>query len=113
MQVRTSSDLAQVSLDFKSFKVNMQKTLLELNSLPNFIHHRVDNLQKYPTKNCILIHEIIEQTSEDIVKTVLDCVRQDLKVTDNGHSDLDNHHRHGKCQNGKKLRPLIVKFCSY
>ena len=82
---------------------------------------QIEDQQQYSRRNCILIHGIPENESEDTDKLVMDVFTDRLGII-LGIQDIDRSHRLGPSvrvlaprtdQDTVKVRPIIVKFVSY
>ncbi|KAL1449425.1 hypothetical protein WDU94_001934 [Cyamophila willieti] len=76
---------------------------------------RLNHLEQYSRRNCLLIHGVREedgaQTEDECVAMALQIFNANMQIAVNG-SSIDRAHRIGK-KNPKKNRPIIVKFVSY
>lgn len=96
-------------LDFKSF-VNAQLTIL---------HSKVDELESYSRRNCLVFYGIPETKGEETPKVAIDFINKEVCPRDLllDVRDIDNCHRLGSFNSLKgsvnKPRPIIVKFVSY
>lgn len=86
---------------------------------------RLDDLENYSRRNCLVVHGVPEEPREDIDAVVQDFFRTDLRLAGiDVMVHVDRCHRLGppppkntKNTDGpeeeKKRRPIIIKFCSY
>ncbi|CAH1253640.1 Hypp1210 [Branchiostoma lanceolatum] len=76
---------------------------------------KVNNLEQYSRRNCVIISGIPESpgersTDNAVLSVANDKLRCDPQLTIN---DIDRSHRLGKPRGDGKPRPIIAKFCSY
>ena len=78
------------------------------------LEDKVDELEQYSRRTCLLIHGVEEKAKEDVEKTVMSILETKLEagVTVN---EVTRTHRLGRKRDeqSKKPRPIIVKFLSY
>lgn len=79
---------------------------------------RLNELEQYSRKNCVVINGVKESSDENVVGLVIEIARL-IGVTVNAE-DIDNAHRMGKAHQSQssrgrqfKPRPIIVKFVSF
>lgn len=113
-----SQDLSEFQ---KTFDSSMDILRCELRRLEENLRRqdeRLDDLEQYSRRNCLLIHGVPETTTEDTTDVVIQLFRDKLKVNIDT-STIDRCHRVGKphrtvaeaTKQGK--RAIIVKFISY
>lgn len=78
---------------------------------------RLEDLEQYSRRNCLIIHGTKETSNENTDQLICTLAKDHLKV-DLAPEDIDRSHRigvHGKTdKNGRQLhRPIIVKFTKY
>lgn len=74
---------------------------------------RLDTLEQYSRRNCLLIHGVEEAPSENAYVKVIDVLNTRLNLTVSSE-DIDRCHRLGVAgPHNKRKRPIIVKFVSY
>lgn len=78
----------------------------------NFLN-KIDDLEQYSRRNCLLLHGVDENDDENTDELVLTTVAVEMGIQLN-EEDIDRTHRLGK-PNRKdgKPRPIIVKFTRY
>lgn len=81
------------------------------------VEERLDEVEQYSRRNCLLIHGVEEKDGEDILQKVLVIFKEKIKVDVQEHH-IDRLHRIGKPRNMADIikrghRPIIVKFVSY
>ena len=81
----------------------MSGTVLEL-------EEKVDRLEQCSRRNCLLIHGVKEEKSENNNGLALLITKNDLNEEVN-LTEIDSTHRFGKTSS--KSRPMIVKFSRY
>ena len=108
-----SHDNTLTSAKVSSIEADQKSMFKEYTKLEN----KFDELEQYSRRNCLLIHGIPENESEDTTKVAIDTfAKLDVTVT-TGH--IDRSHRLGRkttnASTDKKMRPrpVIVKFTSY
>ena len=96
----------------------------ELQAKNSELELRIDELEQYSRRNCLVLHGIVESqyAKENTDDLVLEIVRKKLDLEISA-TDLDRSHRIGRGRNTsyaeaasekrKKPRPIIVKFVSY
>ena len=74
----------------------------------------VDRQEQYSRCNCLLIHGIVEETTENTDEKIINTLQQSMDETIKPE-DIDRSHRLGKPKSSKdaKPRPMIVKFTRY
>ena len=74
----------------------------------------VDRQEQYSPCNCLLIHGIVEETTENTDEKIINTLQQSMDETIKPE-DIDRSHRLGKPKSSKdaKPRPMIVKFTRY
>ena len=74
---------------------------------------KIDDLEQYSRRNCLLLHGVKEDDEENTDEIVLRTVAEEIGIEIN-EQDIDRTHRLGK-PNRKdgKPRPIIVKFTRY
>ena len=78
---------------------------------------RIEELEQYSRRNCLVIHGVKETTGEHTDQLICDLAKDKLTV-DIKPEDIDRSHRIGERgrsdRRGRPLhRPIIVKFCGY
>ena len=74
---------------------------------------KMDDLEQYSRRNCLLLHGVKEDDEENTDEIVLRTVAEEIGIQIN-EGDLDRTHRLGKRKrNDGKPRPIIVKFTRY
>ena len=79
------------------------------------IINELDEQQQYSRRNCLMLHGVKETAKEDVEKVVMNILDTKL-VAGVLERDISRTHRIGRKQNddnGKKERPIIVRFTSY
>ena len=69
----------------------------------------VDRQEQYSQRNCLLVHEIVEETVEDADEKIINTPQQSKDETIKPEN-IDRSHRFGKSRSSKnaKPRPIIV-----
>lgn len=97
---------------FESFKGIVSTHLASIDLKLERHDERMDELESYSRRNCLLIHGVSEDsTRESCVPAVLNVFNDNLQVPINA-SQIDRTHRIGR-PNTTRARPIIVKFVSY
>ena len=72
-----------------------------------------DDLEQYSTRNCLLLHSVVEPNAECTDNIIIKTCAEELGI-DVKQEDLDKSHKLGKVKrNDNKPRPIIVKFARY
>ena len=90
---------------------NLLAEKLRLDESVSKLEDKLDDLQQYSRRNCLLVHGIDEKPNEDTTQLALDLFNSNMNVNIT-LNDITRSHRIGKKTN-KKTRPIIVKFLSY
>ena len=72
----------------------------------------IDDQQQYSRRNCLLFHDVKEESSEDTHNIVTEICAEKLRL-EIDKSMIDRSHRLGPKKKDQKPRPIIVKFDSY
>ncbi|KAJ4430738.1 hypothetical protein ANN_19329 [Periplaneta americana] len=72
------------------------------------LERKVDDLEQYQRRQCVRIEEEIGENTNKLVVELATNIGVELKV-----EDIDRCHRVGRMTSDGRLRPIIVKFCSY
>ena len=72
---------------------------------------RIDELEQYSRRNCLLVTGVQEEIGENTDETIMKIAKEKMNM-DIEPRDLDRSHRVGKPKDGKK-RPIVVKFARY
>lgn len=97
----------------KEIKIkNLEEQVSTMSSRIETLEKSFDSQEQYSRRNCLLVHGIEEKEGESTDKIIIDTVadKMNLAITS---EDLDRSHRIGKKKEGKKSRPIIVKFSRY
>lgn len=78
---------------------------------------KLDEMEQYSRRNCLLVHGVEEKPGENLVETVQGLFKNKLEVNVDPR-DFDRLHRIGKVKTSMEgdknmVRPIIVKFTSY
>ena len=91
---------------------DLKEKVLILSNEKKDLEQIIDRQEQYSRRNCILIHGVKEEQSEDtdnvLVKLIKDNLEEDVDLT-----ELNRSHRIGKKKSNGKARPIIVKFARY
>lgn len=110
-----SADNAATAAETKTIAENQQK----LSILCSKYDDKIDELEQYSRRNCLLIHGIEENQSENTTNKAIDTFdKLDINIDT---KDIDRSHRLGRKSTNstsnethkRKPRPIIVKFVSY
>ena len=85
--------------------------LEQLRSTVSMQGDRVEELQQYTRRNCLLVTGIPESTGENTDELIQEIAREKIKI-ELKDNDIDRTHRTGQSYNGKP-RPIVVKFTRY
>lgn len=107
----------KLETSFKDFTVKVFNLFSKLKSNLNQVNQRVDDLEQYSRRNCLLIHGVPETLSnENSVEVVLKVFEEKLGER-LSLVEIDRAHRLGKTTHSdvanKRCRPIIIKFTSY
>ncbi|KAL1447519.1 hypothetical protein WDU94_010888 [Cyamophila willieti] len=96
---------------FWKFKHDIISELVSMKKALELQSDRTNDLEQYSRRNCILIHGVKEERSEDCIALALNLFHRMKLNIDFPH--IDRAHRlKGKKSPGRS-RAIIVKFCSY
>ncbi|KAI5708228.1 hypothetical protein M8J77_018592 [Diaphorina citri] len=109
--VTSSDSMRQLECMFYAFKSQVVSELAEIKKTVEINSFKINQLEQYSRRNCVLLHGVPEQAGEDCVNVVLK-VFHDMKL-DIQFCHIDRTHRIGPQRNSDKTRAIIVKFCSY
>ena len=117
----TSKIYEAISLDLETTNKRASQIARQVDTLKineTALTQKLDELEQYSRRNCLLIHGIKETSDEKTDILSLNIMNQKLKLNNPIQpSDLDRTHRLGKPkQTGSdttRPRPIIVKFISY
>lgn len=98
------SEVGRISVKFHSFT---DKVLDALTDLHNDLDDKVDDLEQYGRRNCVLIHGMPEEESEQCMETVRNLFADKLKVPLSIQC-FDRVRRIGK-QRGKNSKSIVRK----
>ena len=74
---------------------------------------KLDDLEQYSRRNCLLLHGVKENEEENTDEIVLSTIAEEMGIHIN-EEDIDRTHRLGKPnRNDGKPRPIIIKFTRY
>lgn len=110
----SGADVSDIRGEFDQFKAYVATYLSELKELISDTVDRLEDMECYSRKNCLLIHGVEERQEECVQKIVLDFIKQNLNIGDIRIDHIDNCHRLGpRKQSARNPRAIIVKLCSY
>lgn len=120
----TSNPAAKDKDVFTSFQSKILRKFAKMEEELRSYDDRLDDLENYSRRNCLVIHGVLEEENEDIDAVVQDLVSRDLKLANfDVMTHVDRCHRLGPPKKSrrdvsgeeveKSKRPIIVKFCSY
>jgi hypothetical protein len=121
VSTRNKPEASNLEQLFRSLENSVNEQIknikLELHSIQNKLESqdtRMDQLEQYSRRNCLLIHGVEEgQRDENAYVKVIDVLNNRLNLTVTAE-DIDRCHRLGVAgQHNRKKRPIIVKFVSY
>jgi len=108
-----SESRIKVRKDYKLIKDKIYQRLSEIEKQIDQFDERLDNLETYSRKNCIIIHGIKEEKNENVENVICDFLKSHLEVELESR-DVDNCHRLGPNKSSSKFpRPIIIKLVSY
>ena len=118
--------LQELTKDFSKFKCDVNGTLnaikSDLESIKADICHntrKLDDLENYSRRNCLLLHGISESRNENVDQIVLNVLHKNLKLPNVSMNLIDRCHRLGPPKRtmadavNEGKRPIIIKFTSY
>lgn len=112
-QAAFSSFLAFIRDEFQIFKKKVELDLLQIKQDVGKCNSRMNDMEQYSRRNCLLIHGLKEQEQDgDCLNAVLDVFCNKMKL-DIRPEFIDRTHRLGPRKEGGKVRAVIVKFISY
>lgn len=120
-------DLERLTSEFLSFKKLILSNVTKLMEIVEGLENRVDDLETYSRRNCLLIHGLEECEGENIDEVVNSFFATNFQKPNSNFefnsSMIDRTHRIGRlirANKKKKIttevpkpRPVIVKFVSY
>ena len=84
-----------------------------LNEKNQDLTDRLDDLEQYSRRNCLLLHGVREDEEENTDEIILSTIATEIGININ-EEDIDRTHRLGKPnRRDGKPRPIIVKFTRY
>ncbi|KAG8234727.1 hypothetical protein J437_LFUL000961 [Ladona fulva] len=107
-----SSPVISVEERFIAFEGKILQQINCLTRRSDALEERMDSLEQYSRRNCLLVHGVEETPEENCLKTAVTLFRDKLNVQIDVRR-LDRAHRVGKPKSDDKPRPVIVKFVSY
>lgn len=114
--------LEKLAVDFNEFRMHTIDCLNEVRSMITNLDDRMDDLENYSRRNCLLIHGIPEREHENTDTLVTNFFNENFSIKDFkfSYDMLDRSHRLGPVKNKPNLsstsstpRPIIAKFTSY
>jgi len=90
---------------------NLKEIINEQNKTIEKLEQKADDAEQYSRRNLVRIFGIKENETENVEQTVIETMKQHLKI-EISPGTIDNIHRTGKKVQDKD-RPIIVKFTSY
>lgn len=109
---QSAQSLADIELRFSEFSINVLNYLKEISTSMLTVTNRMDNLEQYSRRNCLLVHGIAEERNEDCEQVLLKLFTEKMNVTGVERRDFDRAHRLGVMK-PNRARPIIIKFVSY
>lgn len=81
------------------------------------LDNKIDDIEQYSRRNCILLHGLPEQPDEDVLRRAMSVFKDNLNI-DVNLAEIDRSHRVGRPRTSAQVvaegkRPIIVKFVSY
>lgn len=116
-----SHDIEVVKAQTSAIKDYESKTKSRIDMLEN----KIDQLEQYSRRNCLLIHGLKETTQEDTTDIALNLFADKLELPQIHRTEIDRSHRLGPknrpnntateegARPRSRPRPIIVKFRSY
>ncbi|XP_071053648.1 uncharacterized protein [Onthophagus taurus] len=117
--------LQEIIRDFGAFKNQMILMMNEMKTIISHLDNRVDDLEQYSRRNCLLLHGVRESNGEDTGEVAVEFINSNLQMKGFtlNLSNIDRAHRIGafRAKDGissqqterLKPRPIIIKFISY
>jgi hypothetical protein len=93
---------------------HLEKTVQDLEHKKEELEVKLDDLEQYSRRNCLLVHGIPERIKEKTTPICVKILNEKLKLSLDAE-DFDRTHRIGKpkTEEDAKPRPIIMKFVSY
>ena len=116
-------DLSAILQEIKQVKSDVQELRADIDNLYkeiNYQEDRLDDMEQYSRRNCLLLHGLPETPNEDSTSAALDVLGSKLGIQID-ISAIDRCHRVGAMRKTRTAaaavkegpRPLIIKFVSY
>lgn len=109
------NQIRKLEQSFQSFTEDYFQFTKELAKNMAAVENKLDDLEQYGRRNCLVVHRIPEVKDEDCRKTAIEIFRNKLGV-DLPIEQIDRAHRlkrKSAATSAKTPRPIIVKFTSY
>jgi len=109
----TITEIMLLTTDFTNFR---SSALTCLENLEQLLLTRLDALEQYSRKNCLIVHGVKEDNDESIVDVVVNFINEKMKIPNFVMEPrlIDNVHRLGYNKRDKaRPRSIIIKFLSY
>lgn len=115
----TSHDIDAIKTQLETTEKSNKKLRKQLDQQDD----KIDDLEQYSRRNCLLLHGISESNNETTDDIAINTIVEKLKVPIKS-DDIDRTHRLGKKKQphdsatgdelrDRRPRPIIIKFCSY
>ena len=98
----------------KDKKINqLEKTIENLVDKQKIVSSKIDNLEKYSRRNCLVLHGVNESNGESTNEIIIKTFSEELGV-EIKEDDLDRSHKQRKPKRKyNKTRSIIVKFARF
>ena len=115
--VKQTLNVADICTNTDATKKNA-KSIKALEDKCKSLEAKLDDIEQYSRRNCLLLHGVKESRKEDTTTTALTVLNETLG-TELDRDDIDRSHRIGSPNKTSlegerpKPRPIIIKFISY
>ena len=104
--------------EFERDKAEKEKNINELQKNVNvsvtieYLRGSLDRQEHYSSRNCLLIHGLLESTNKNTNKLVIETIKVQMgkKVK---QDEIDHSYRLDAFKNNGKSRPIVIKFSRY
>jgi len=113
-EVQDITDVTKLCRRFDEFRSDIVSSLDTVVKALSDIDNRIDALETYSRKNCLVLHGVTETEGEDSLSVAINLLNEKLKIPNFQLCEdmVDNCHRLGSSRADSK-RPIIIKFISY
>lgn len=106
----TNPTLKALAAEYYTFKNFVWKTLNLLKSQIEIVVLGLDRLETHSRRKVLLLHGVIEESNEDVVKKTLSVLSDNMKLTGLNPDSLEACHRLGTKK--ENSRPILIRFAS-